>query len=186
MRDESRLLGGAGFGIWASRTLALLYRDGNLCARDKARAVKLIAQWVFVVCSLVFFTVALGFVAYWTLIDTASPITSVSVDLLSDNGYPATAFKRGGLMVVDRENCSSRKTTVVISRELRRGDGFSYVLPSGPYVMDVGCRHTANGVEIPNYVIPGPYEYWVTMQYSNNLLTSGQLLLKVPELTVLP
>jgi hypothetical protein len=129
---------------------------------------------------------AIALFGFWLLVDTASPIESKSVELLDEFGYPQTHFKRGALMAVDRENCTSRRVAVVVSRELIRGDGFAYVLPSGPYVMDAGCQHTVNGVVIPNHVLPGKYEYWVTLQYSNNPLTSGQLLLKVPELTVLP
>ena len=124
--------------------------------------------------------------AYWLLYDTAIPIRSVSVQLLNEKGYPQESFNRGDLMLVDRENCVEKTLPVVVTRELIRGDGFIYTMPSNPSVLEAGCKHTINAVVVPNHATPGKYEYWVTLQYTNNPLTTGQLLLKVPELTVLP
>ncbi len=126
-------------------------------------------------------------VAWLFYFDSAAPITSVSVFLANKDGLPTTEFHRGDVMLITRENCASKRTAVDISRELVR-DEFkdSYVMPSSPFVFEIGCETNTNGVVIPAYVLPGRYHYRVTVAYQNNALTHGQVVLKMPELTVLP
>lgn len=126
---------------------------------------------------------------YWLLLDRAPPFDSVSVSLSDRNGMPTDTFKRGDVMLVTRENCIHYAVRVFISRELVRldGDRISYILPSNPFNMAPACPAVSTiGMMIPLHVLPGRYAYRVTYSFDYNPIASGAIVLKIPELTVLP
>jgi hypothetical protein len=141
---------------------------------------------LFVAISIGGVTIALGVVFYWTIIDNRVPIASLSVQTLDKSRIPRTAFKAGEELFIRRENCTARRTLVFISRELvRTEDGITYAMPSNPYIMETGCAVSLNGVQLPPYLMPGKYRYNVTLQYQNNPLSSGQVRLIEPEITII-
>ncbi len=148
--------------------------------------MKLIVQYFFVFLTFIASGMLMTTAAYWVLIDVENPITSVSVQLKDASGTPTDVFRRGEIMLVNRKNCTTRDVNLVVTSSLIRGDGVGYVLDPGLYIMENGCEITERGILIPPYVVPGKYEYWVTVAYQNNPLMRGQVLLKVPTLEVVP
>lgn len=147
--------------------------------------MKLLLEHIFA--TLVILALAIGTATgiYWLLFDNAVPIISVSVKVMDETGQERNTFRRGEVLVVSREICSKQRTYTTLSRELAN-DKTVYLLPSGPYIMEAGCHTSINTSSIPNIIPPGHYTYRVIAQYQNNPITSGQLLLTVPELTVVP
>jgi hypothetical protein len=131
---------------------------------------------------------ALFFLAcYWYFIDVTPPATHTSVVVLDKNGLPTDKVKRGDSLVIARESCIVDEGLAFYTRRLMALDKkMIYFMPSGNVHLSKGCAKRFNSLTIPQYVIPGNYEYVVTVIFQNNPLVETRMVLPIPSFEVLP
>jgi hypothetical protein len=131
-----------------------------------------------------------GVSAYWIGIDTDSPITMGPMEWLDRDGRPLVVAHPGDTVYVHRSDVCVRKSiaTLNVTRALVNHlvDNIVYIAPSGVTLLSRGCRDVRYAVYLSRDMIPGIYDYVLTIQYSNNPMQSAMYVVSDATLEVTP
>ena len=124
---------------------------------------------------------------YWYFIDIEPPAKHTSVAIFDANGIPVTSIKRGTRLVLARESCVTDEGKAFYTRQLVNRDlNLIYFMQPGEVQLIKGCLKRFNHIDIPAYVVPGMYDYIVTVVFENNPLISTRIVLPIPTFEILP